>query len=172
MATVISNILHVARLGAPGTDRAFNRKHADWKRLAERYMRTRHPKDLAALPLHEGKAPTLYGLEMLTPEGYQAIQSERGAGQIYLLVRLCVVEIRHPDRTEKPERPEKVGDLSLAPMSWVARLQQIGGLGLVNELGTLIERRAVIGDIEPDDGEEVADPLDRFGLPPGVALGL
>ena len=172
MATVLSNVLHVAQIGAPRTDRAFDRKHPDWKRLAERYMRTRHPKDLAALPLREGKTPTLYGLEMLTPEGYQAMQAERGAGRIYLLVRLCVVEIRHPDRTEKPERPEKVGDLSLAPMSWVARLQQVGGLGLAEELAMIVERRAVIGDLEPDDGEEVADPLDRYALPPGVALGL
>lgn len=172
MATVLSNVLHVAQIGAPRTDRAFNRKHADWKRLAERYMRTRHPKDLAALPQCEGKTPTLYGLEMLTPEGYAAMQAERGAGRVYLVARLCVVEVKHPDRTEKPERAEKVGDLSLAPMSWVSRLQQIGGLGLVEELTTIIERRAVIGDLDPDEGEEVVDPLDRYALPPGVALGL
>lgn len=173
MATVLATILHVAQMGAPRTDRAFDRKAEGWAKLAERYVRTRHPSDLAALPRREGKAPTLYGLSMLSPEGYQGMQAERGAGRIYFLVRLCVGEVRHASgQVEKPAGFEKVGGLTLATMAWVEKLQALGGLGLCEELGTVIERRAVIGDLEPDEGDEVSDPLDRYALPPGVALGL
>lgn len=172
MATVLSTVLQVAQMGAPRTDRAFDRKAEVWAKRAARYVTTRHPSDLAALPLREGKTPRLYSLAMLTPEGYTAMQARRGAERVYFLVRLAVLDTQHEAQTEKPEKGEREGDLTLAPMSWVARLQHIGGLGLVEELATIIERRAVIGDLEPDEDEgEVTDPLDRYGLPPGVTLG-
>lgn len=113
---------------------------------------------------------------MLTPEAYAAMQSEKGAARLYFLACVAVVEIAHPDgRVEKPAKTEKRGELTVASMEWVAKLQALGGLGLVDELGHLIERRAVIGDIEPEEDPEtgeIADPLDRYGLPPGVVLGL
>lgn len=176
MATILGTVLRAAQLGAPRTDRAFDRKHPEWERLAKRYARTRHPSDLAALPLREGQTPRLYGLAMLTPEAYAAMQSEKGAARLYFLVCVAVVEIAHPDgRVERPAKTEKRGELTVASMEWVAKLQALGGLGLVDELGHLIERRAVIGDIEPEEDPEtgeIADPLDRYGLPPGVVLGL
>lgn len=176
MATVLGTLLHVARMGAPRTDRAFDRKAEGWAKLATRYARTRHPSDLAALPLREGAMPTLYGLSMLTPEGYQAMQGERGAARVYLVVRLCVAEIRHANgQVEKPAVFEKVGGLTLATMAWVERLAALGGLGLLDELGVIAERRAVIGDLEPEEDPEtgeISDPLDRYALPPGVVLGL
>lgn len=173
MATVLGSTLLVAQMGAPRTDRAFNRRDEGWETLAERYIATRHPDHLAELPRREGKEPALYGVGILTPEQYSAMQGRRGAERVYFVVRAAVSEIRLPGAT--PERPahekDKESGLMLAPLSWVSRLQELGGLTLVEELATIAERRAVIGDIDPDEGDEVADPLDRYALPPGVVLG-
>jgi hypothetical protein len=172
MATVLGTQLLVAQMGAPRTDRAFNRKHEAWRTLADRYVTTRHPADLAALPLHEGRAPRLYALEMLTPEQYAAMQARRGAERVFFLVRVAVKAIRHPDGTETRPAAVKEGDVTLAPAEWVTTLQQHGGLLLAEELAMVIERRAVIGDLEPGEDEgTVADPLDRYALPPGVTPG-
>jgi hypothetical protein len=172
MATVVGSQLLVAQMGAPRTDRAFNRAHETWRTLAERYVTTRHPQDLAALPLHEGRAPRLYALEMLTPSDYAAMQARRGAERVYFLVRVAVKSIRHPDGTETRAAVVKEGDITLAPAEWVATLQQHGGLLLAEELAMVIERRAVIGDLEPGETEgAVSDPLDRYALPPGVTPG-
>lgn len=172
MATVVGSQLLVAQMGAPRTDRAFNRTHEKWRALAERYITTRHPQDLAALPLHEGRTPRLYALEMLTPEQYAAMQARRGAERVYFLVRVAVKAVHHPDGTETRAATVKEGDIALAPSEWVTTLQQLGGLLLAEELAMVIERRAVIGDLEPGETEgAVSDPLDRYGLPPGVTPG-
>lgn len=176
MATVLGTVLRVALVGAPHCDRAFDRKHPEWEKLSVRYARTRHPKDLEKLPLREGREPTLYGIAMLSAEGYQAISAEKNIARMFLLVRLGLVEIAHPGGlVEKPTKTEKQGDLTLAAMEWVHRLQAHGGVGLACEIGHLIERRAIIGDLEPDEDPttgDLLDPLDLYGLPAGVALAL
>ena len=174
MATVLGTTLEVAQIYAPRTDRAFA-VNADGAAAAlRRYSATRHPADLARVPLREGRTPRLYGVRMLTAAELSALQPHRGLERSILACRVGVTFARSPEGSVERATMESEGTVKLATMEWIEKLQAIGGVQLLVELGEIIQRRAEIGDIDPEDyptaAEGGGDPLDLYAAPSGLKL--
>ena len=170
--------LDVAQMGAPRCDPAFNRRHPDWNRLARRYVATRLPEHLAALPRVEGRSPVLYRVGLLTPKAYAVL---RGLVSPTVLAHSAVLAAVHSftdangrqhRATMAPRRADV--DMDVAEEAWLDTLRAIGGGVLLEELAEVVIRRHEIGDFDDasdDDGEgALPDPLDRYALPPGSTL--
>lgn len=160
----------VAAVVGPKCDPAFNTKHPEWIALAQQYARTRDPRDLEKLPVHEGRRPRLHAIEMLTPRQYAQLDSMPDPMD-RALSAVCVASLRvkHGDgRVEEAPIAAK-GELGSAAdvTKWPTRLADLGGMNLIRELASVILQRAESGD--PDEGDG-ADPLERFALPRGLVL--
>lgn len=167
----MDKLLPVAQITGRG-DPAFNRKADGFRVALVRYAKTRSPKDLAAIPLLEGKKPRLYAVRVLTPEARAVVIDTPGmAARALTAVRVGVAEIRHPDGTvEKAPVELRGGDLgSMATQEWTKTIAGHGGAALLDELGAVVMTRADFGDFDEAEG---GDPLDLYALPSGARLAL
>ena len=171
MATVLGTDLEVVQIYAPRTDKALNVAADGAAAALRRYSATRHPADLAKIPVRPGQTPRVYGVRMISVAQLAALQAERGLARHLLACRLGVAWTRGADGvTERPEEEVAQG-VRLAAPAWADRLQALGGGLLLAELGEVVQRRAEIGDLDPfDDGGDGGDPLDRYAAPSGLRL--
>lgn len=174
MATVLGSDLEVVQIYAPRTDRALDLSQPGAMDALRRYGATRHPADLAKIPLREGRTPRVYGVRMITATQHAVLQAERGPARAILACRLGVAWTRGADGAVERAPEESLGGARIATAAWVDRLQQLGAVQLVAELGEVVQRRAEIGDLEPDDlatdAEVGGDPLDLYAPPSGLRL--
>lgn len=138
--------LWVAQVSS-GMDPAFDQDHPDLPRLAAAYITSRHPKELAAVPLREGETLTLWQLRPLTIEERTEVLSMPTARCILEAFRCAVVArmdraVVAPDGTVTgTEEPAKI-DRNRASDAWVKAQVALAGGGLVDELGSLALQRA------------------------------
>lgn len=157
--------LLVAQVADPQCDPAFDRTHPEWKTRVERYVRTRAPLDLAALPLREGRKPRLYEIACVQPMQYGAIRGAQGVRASFFACLYGVTSVVQPsgEVVKPPLEPGGSGP-PVAKDEWLRTLQGFGGMRLVEELAACVICRADAGDWGEAEG---ADPLDLYELPSG-----
>lgn len=171
MTILHKGLLEVARVSAPA-DPAFAPRDPAWLDLVKRYVRTRSPGDLAKLPRREGRAPVLFGVDVLTPAQYEEVSRLKDHAHYQSCARLGVKTIRFPDgkvETAPADGKPESGD------AWLARLYAVAGARGVVELGMVARVRTEIGDVGDDEIDGDEDPLDRtdlYSLPSGAPLAL
>lgn len=171
MATVVGTDLEVVQIYAPRTDKALDLAADGAAAALRRYGATRHPADLAKVPLRPGQTPRVYGVRLISVAQLAALQAERGLARHLLACRLGVAWTRGADGIVARPEEEVAQGVRLAVPAWVDKLQSLGGGQLIAELGEVVQRRAEIGDLEPvEEGEEAGDPLDRYAPPSGLRL--
>lgn len=162
--------LWIAQIGKPRTDRAFDTKHPEWAALAARYLRTRSEKDLAKLPLKEGRRPRLWAVKQLEPGAYAAIAGFTNAAQrAQKVFALACHQRREPDGRVVDAPIVEGSSPRLTVDAWVAEAQHIGGHMWILEAAEVALRWSELGDLDDELLEEyAADPFALFGLPRGV----
>lgn len=166
-ATLHKGLLRVAKISAP-TDPAFHPRSPEWLAKVKRYVRTRAPEDLDALPRRGDSKPVLYGIGVLTPGQYEEVSRLKDVAHLHACVRLGVKTIEHADGKVETA-PDKPDD------AWLARVAEIAGQRGVLELGQVVRVRAEIGDVRAEEIEGDEDPLDRsdlYSLPSGAPLAV
>lgn len=168
MTTVGPSVLWVAQVSGPRPDPAFDMRAAGYHEALEQYAKTRRPEDLAKVPCKAGRTPRLYGVQLMTPEVYQAIHTlpaDRAVARMHFAVAVTVHAMMESGATT-PATFRAGEKLQIADEAWLARLQRTGGEFLLGELAALALRRADLGDWTPEEG---SDPLDLYAPPPGMA---
>jgi len=166
----MSATLWIAQIGKPRTDRAFDTKHPEWKALAAKYLRTRSAKDLAALPLKEGKRPRVWALKQLDPTAYATVAAYANAAQrAQKVFALTCHQRREPDGQVVDAKLADGPAPRLAVDAWVTEAQHLGGHIWILEAAEVALRWSELGDLDDELLEEyAADPFALFGLPRGV----
>ncbi len=162
--------LWVASVVGPRPDPAFDTRHPEWLTLAQKYARSRDPRDLAKLPLRDGKRPRLYAIEVLTPRQYARLASMPDQVDRDLSAVCCaVLRVKHGDGPVEEAPIAAKGDLGSAAdvEKWPAILQRLGGMNLIGELASVALQRAESGDADENEG---TDPLALYALPRGLLL--
>lgn len=115
-------------------------------RLAE-YATSRHPMELARVPLRAGERPTLWKLRPLTPEERSELLSQPTPKAVLEAFRCAVVArcdgatVSADGRVSGAEEAAPL-DRGRATAAWVKAQIALGGGALVDELGSLALQRA------------------------------
>ena len=171
-----SAILWVAQVASPRTDPAFDLTAPTWDAAAKRYVKTRSAKDLAALPTKPGRKPRLWGVRLITPSEYATILAvQNGAQRAQVAFAAGCHQRIDPNgitaRATLLDRPSRESP-EVSSGEWVTEAQRLRGHQLIEEVASVVIRRAEIGDIEDEAELEDAlrDPFALYGLPRGLTL--
>ena len=167
--------LSIAQIASPRRDPAFDPKHDDFDKTLRRYASTRQPKDLAAIPLREGRRLRLFHLRQLTPEQVETVSTLTGVARTNAVVLAGCLSYAEPEgRTVQAPLRDTLGvkgEQPVAEREWLATLSKIGGQQLLPEIASVIVRWTEIGDLTDEALEDAArDPFALYGLPPGLTL--